>query len=116
MHGAVPRSLKLVKGSRRKQRRGRKLTERGVLSAGTGTCRQTHKDRRTCGQPAGQAAGAGVQGGQTPPYSGRGWVGGSRRPPGRALECSQVHPGGWEVSARDSGAKVGMGGWRGEEL
>lgn len=92
MHGAVPRSLKLVKGSRRKQRRSRKLTERGVLSAGMGTCRQTHKDRRTCGQPAGRAAGAGVQGGQTPPYSGLGWVGGSGRPTRRSPGAPSAPP------------------------
>ena len=37
-------------------------------------------------------------------------------PPEGALEHSERHPGGWEVSAQGSGAKAGMGGWRGEEL
>lgn len=37
-------------------------------------------------------------------------------PPEGALESSECHPGGWEVSAQGSGAEAGMGGWRGEGL
>ena len=92
------------------------MTECGVLSAGTGTCRRTHRDRRTCGPPAGRAAGAGVQGGQTPPYSGRARLAAPDTPPEGALERSEHHLGGWEVSAQGSGAKAGIGGWRGQEL
>ena len=64
------------------------MMECGVLSVGTGTCRRTHGDRQTCGPPAGRAAGAGVQGGQTPPYSGRGHRTPHQRGPWSALSAT----------------------------
>lgn len=90
------------------------MTERGVLSAGMGTCRHTKTYGRVGnlqGEPLGPESRE-----DRPLTQDRPGLGALDAPPGGALERSQLHPGGWEVSAGDSGAEVGMGGWRGEGL
>lgn len=79
MHGAVPRSLKLVKGPGRKQRPGKTRWHTG-RTCGPGTCRQTDMERDVWAA-AGRAAQVvwrtgssllGLVGGGSPV---RGWVG-----------------------------------------
>lgn len=76
---------------------------------GGGGDMQTHKDIRTCGQPAGRAAGAGVQGGQTPPYSGPAWAGGSGRPTRRSPGALSAPPWGMGGFSRGLWSRGGDG-------